>query len=427
MNNKKILVFFVIIVVIIGLLYINSDKILKKIKNDNLRNQILNSLNNGESGLDLIETDIILYDYATKEATELEYGIDTLVETYVDFLKNCVLYKIGKVSIDEIAFPTITTQDMLNEITKFKNKSKDASIENNNDNILIMNQIKSISIKTEYIEFVANSIKEQDIKDYNENKFEDEIIKQLEKIFTHNSKNKYKDWYIKNKTYGHIDLPYGLYLVFVPNNKTNTNELWHAKDIVLSNETRSNENWSYDLIPSKLIYQNKDGDVKEISKEISFIKAKDKYSINSYLCSELFYTNDNEPEIIIGDYDYDTYKNKIGYTDLELEENEFNKRNNHSNKIIDETTIYIEKFDKYKSSAALYFCTYEDGHTLAEYHAVKGEKDNNGKIKRTYIKEVLPYKNMTKDNVLDLYLADTDRVKKNENDLKINNCFYNVD
>ena len=268
---KKRIVLVVSTLLGLSLIIFSIKKIIINIRWIQFEKDVVNFYNGKSFKIDnntFSEYAYVWLDYAKKEAPH-EYKIDDVIKDYLDSIQKSIEYKLnGKKQ----------------NFTRYYKPSG-------------LDIVGIHGIDDNHIRHIAKLITDEDITDYNNNTFNVKLAKKLETIFLHKSDNFLKDWYIINDKDKRVELPYNVYYDFKYNGKKLNNQINYIKSIKIGKSRPC---------VCDIKYLDNDGKVVDIQENMVTFENKEK-KIRYVLPSleNLFYQNDNMPEITAGQHDAD--------------------------------------------------------------------------------------------------------------------------
>ena len=188
---KKLKYIIVIaIITLITIISIITIKPYKRYRKSVIEKEIVELLNAGMIGKDILKSDKELYNYIRYDQNS--YNIDEFVNWYIDFIE-----KIIKITL---------TGNGVETLSDFNFKEKE------------LKEIEGYADRNIYKEII-NHIDNKDIERYNGGTLNKYLIWKLKEIFNHVGKNDDKGWYIRKLAGSKIELLYRSYLKFTPSDK----------------------------------------------------------------------------------------------------------------------------------------------------------------------------------------------------------------
>ena len=403
---KKVILSMIVIVIIIGIVIVLKPD--KRYRKYIIEKECLEFLNTGEAGKFISERSKKEYEYAITNENN-KYNIDEFVKAYVDYISKCVLKKKG----ENISFNDYFVRA----------------------NYWILGIYKiNRSFCEMYSKFVLDHIGQDEINSIDNGTFEKELINELEKKFIHNSVNDYEEWYIEGNKERTIELPYGFYLQYYPNDKKNNRKLLKAIKFEIIDKTGMtpslNKYSCLDCIDNsygkgkvefqyKLKYKDINGKT-EVYNGLIYLNDSNDVQSYSLSCINLLYTQSKKANIEMNNHDYDAWSKEREEHELEVMRQE--EEADPSTVLVNQYGIDIEMFKKYNQFASIMTNVYKDGSTTSYFKKCILTKLDNGKNHEEYMMRELPYKNKTIEEVMELYINDKEQYSIDEELLKNGNA-----
>ena len=390
--RRRIIV--VLSIIAFAVLSIYAVKIVKSelLKND-IANSIKDFLNEGKYSKYLPDDQMIWLNNAKSDSVN-NYDITEFVNYIIETSKKCVAAKIGEYNITEH--------------TIYKR------IVPAYEGITIVDMMEWFYTKPNYM---MAYVTEEDIELYKNNKLEEKIHNELK------NKLDYKDskWFIGGNRSKKIDLMYGLYIDYTPDNRIESVKPKKVLKIKTLNnfiEKIGYSNVNHIDLDIKYIDNN---NVEVDVKKGMGINIKDKTHFDLQGLVSLYYSYPNErtwPQLEIHHYSKD--KEDEEYREWERANIKAEEERDPSTIEVDEQSMEIEMFKKYKQYAEIIISIYEDGSINSYFRKCESIVAENGKKKVVYMERELPYKNKPLLEVMKLYVNDKEQYTIDEELLKGN-------
>lgn len=385
----------ILIVLSVILLVLLSVYTVKKVKSELLKRDIANSIKDflnegkyckyfGNYQLDWLET--------VKRGNVNNYEITEFVNYFIETSKRSIETRLGMNNEKEYAAYKKIVQ------TQYKD-------------------ISIVSLCYWYYKYFANYITENDIELYKNNKLEEKIKNELK------NKLDYKDgkWYIGGNKNKQIDLLYGFYLNYIPDNRVEKIKPKKILDIKILNKYLHKISYNEDKSIDVLIkYIDLEDNIIECNNKIS-IHVRDKEHLNVESLSILYYEYPGEWKLSqLEIHHYSKDKEDEEYREWERANIKAEEERDPSTIEVDEQSMEIEMFKKYKQYAEIIISIYEDGSINSYFRKCESIVAENGKKKVVYMERELPYKNKPLLEVMKLYVNDKEQNTIDEELLKGN-------
>lgn len=388
MKRKLLICLSIIALVVLSIFVVKivKSELLKK----DIANGIKNFLNEGEYCKYLPDDQMIWLDNAKRDNVN-NYDITEFVNYLIDTCKKCVSSKLGEYNINEhIIYKRI--------IPSY-------------EGITIVDMMDWYYTKPNYM---MAYVTEEDIELYKNNKLEEKIKNELK------NKLDYKDgkWFIGGNRSKKIDLMYGLYIDYTPDNRMESVKPKKVLKIKTLNnfiERIGYSNVNHIDLDIKYIDNN---NVEVDVKKGMGINIKDKTHFDLQGLVSLYYSYPKErtwPQLEIHHYNKD--KEDEEYREWERANIKAEEERNLSTIQVDEQSMEIEMFKKYNQYAEIIVFEYEDGSKKSIFRKCSVTKKPDIII-RDYMKRELPYKNKSLKEVMELYINDKDQYSIDEELLK---------
>ncbi len=380
--------------------------VVKIVKSELLKKDIANGikdyLNEGKYCKYLPDDQMIWLDNAKSENTN-NYDITEFVNYIIDTSKKCVATKLGEYNIDE-------HKEYIRIVPSYEG-------------------IKIVEMSDRYYanpKYMMGYTTDDDIKLYKNDKLEEKIQSELK------SKLDYKDgrWYVGGNESKKIDLIYGLYVNYTPDNRIENIKPKKILNIKILNSFI--DKIGYDdirHIDLNIKYVSNNNDEVEIKKGMG-IFVNDKLHFDLQGLASLYYSYPKErtwPKLQVCHYTQDA--EDAEFRAWEKAKIKAEEERDPSTILVDTDFRRIEKFKKYNKYnnhsqyASIMLETYEDGNTKSYFRKFIVIDDENGKhIREEYMQRELPYKNKSIDEVMELYLNDKEQYSIDEELLKTGNA-----
>ena len=319
------------------------------------------------------------------------YDITEFVNYIIETSKKCVAAKIGEYNI--------------NEHTIYKR------VIPSYEGITIVDMMDWFYTKPNYM---MAYITEEDIELYKNNKLEEKIQNELK------NKLDYKDgkWFVGGSRSKKIDLMYGLYIDYTPDNRIENVKPKKVLNIkTLNNFIEKIDYSNVNHIDVDIKYIDNSNAEVDIKKGMG-INIKDKTHFDLQGLASLYYSYPKErtwPKLQIHHYTKD--KEDEEYREWERANIKAEEERDPSTIQVDEQSMEIEMFKKYNQYAEIIVFEYEDGSKKSIFRKCSVTKKPDIII-RDYMKRELPYKNKSLKEVMELYINDKDQYSIDEELLK---------
>ena len=371
---------------------------LMQLKND-MEEDAINLLNNFNYKTKYFADDVNeLWQRCAK--TKHRYDITSSIDEYINIIDKC--YRVKK--FNENFYDT----------NNMKYNHKRADYKNYNYCI-------AYHFDDKLCEYIMENISEKQLGEYEPDRFRNDLTNWLKNVF------EYEDdrWIYEGNENKRIDLQYGVYIDFTPDQREKRNDIEKYLKINLKcplEDLKCEKNVSTYYIPFDLIYIDKD--YKEHTECLSLpvlklkdIKENNKYTYSyklSIAISNFISTSSGlKSQLTFGQYDFDTDAGLNETADVDS-----------STDLIDTKVRIIEKFKKYSEQPVIIVEYMKDNSINAYFRVYLPYEESRGTIKECK-KRKLPYKeNLSIDEILELYLSDENQVGADENFLLGNESIY---
>ena len=389
MKRKILIGLSIIVFVVLSIFVVKTIKseLLKK----NIANGIKDFLNEGKYCKYLPNDQMIWLNNAKSDSVN-NYDITEFVNYIIETSKKCVAAKIGEYNITEHtiykrivpAYEGITIVDMMDWYYTKPN-------------------------------YMMAYITNEDIELYKNDKLEERLQNELK------SKLDYKNgkWYVGGKESKKIDLIYGLYVNYTPDNRIENVKPKNILKIKLLNGFIKKIGYNNERhIDLNIKYINNNNEEFDVKKGMG-IYVNDKAHFDLQGLASLYYSYPKErtrPKLQIHHYSKDA--EDAEYREWERAKIKAEEERDPST-IIDHWDVrIIDKFKKYSDQPALQVDYMEDG-SINAYIRLYLPNKKNGAIVNEYKKRKLPYNvNMPIEKVMEKYLSDEEQFAADENFLK---------
>lgn len=397
----RMLKYIILSLVLFGIIFINIKNIKRFYIKCDLERDLLNLFRDIDYDTKYFTDSVDRLIFWTTE-TKHKYDVTDSIEDYIYKIDRC--YRIKKFNEDS------------EESYKYQNAYyKQFNYERKKNDYKKYYYLFSIDLNSAmYYRFIIDNITKEQIDNYNQVKLRNELINDLKTKF------KYEDgrWTIESDEMIKIDLPYNVTVGLTPPEKithNNVKEYLKVKIKCHLNNILSEGKEDNIKLPFELTYIDTDNkkNVKELKiivgrhKDSSGSKYRYNYNIGEEELARLF----SIPSAAIGYFtfgqkDYDTY--------LKAQQE---PEPDPSTIQVDEQSMEIEMFKKYKQFAEIIVFVYQDGSTKPIFRKCSITKFENKTI-RDYMKRELPYKNKSLKEVMELYINDKEQYSIDEELLK---------
>ena len=276
------------IVIILFIIGAFANKFIEHKKYVTIQNSIISFLNNDELSENFDKNELEILQYAKAKVSN-RYNITDFINNYIDSIDKSVNARINNLISANMFYSTY--DDRRVGYVEFKN---------------ITDKYHGIAIhglKPMESKYIIMNITDEDIVNYNQNKFDDILKSKLELIFEHDENDQ---WIINQIDDKRIELPYNVYIDYISNKRIVVNEIKKFLEIkVLDGELKKKKK-KETPIRIKYKFQNIDGKVVEGIKNVVVEKNENnviKIHANSFL--PLYCTQGNLAQIKAGQHDYD--------------------------------------------------------------------------------------------------------------------------
>ena len=283
--------------------------------------------------------------------------------------------------------------------------------------------ISVVSLCYWFYKYFDKYITEEDVELYKNKKIKQRIINELK------NKLDYSDgkWYVRGNENKKIDLLYGFYLNYIPDNRLEKIKPKSILNIKVLNKYLSrisyDKNRSIDVLIKYIDYED---NIIEAKERIS-IHIRDIEHLNVESLSTLYYEYPNKwilSQLQVSHYSKDAEDEEY----REWERLRIEDDLDPSTILADTNFKRIEIFKKYnkynncEQYASIMVDTYEDGSSKSYFRKFIVITDEDGKhIREEYMQRELPYKNKSIDEVMELYINDKEQYSIDEELLKNGN------
>ena len=394
-----LLVLILFVIVLVNLKNINRLYIKCDIEKD-----LLNLFKNTDYDTKYFADSVDMLIYWTTE-TKHRYDVTDGIEDYLYKIDRC--YRIKK--FNEDTKEVYSNQKAYYKIFNFEKKKHDLK----KYNYLLINYLNPGN----HYRFVMNNITKEQIDNYDQIKLREELIKDLKTKFIYEDNR----WVIESAERIKINLPYNITVGLTPNGKITNNNAKEYKKIKIKCPLKDilNEGKEEKIkLPFELTYIDIDNrkNVKELNIDVSRQKDEKngKYEYNYKIDIDNLAHLFSIPSAAIG---YFTFGQKDFDKYLEAQQV---PGPDPSTIIVDERSMEIEMFKKYKQYAEIIISKYEDGSINSYFRKCESIIDENGKKKVVYMERELPYKNKPLLEIMKLYINDKEQYTIDEELLKGN-------
>ena len=273
-------------------------------------------------------------------------------------------------------------------------------------------------LNQELCKFATKTISKKQLEEYEPTKLRNDLIDRLKKKF------KFEDdrWIYEGEEKKKIDLQYGVYIGFTPDEKKTRDDIKKYIKINLKcplEDLRSEGDKKEYIIPFELTYIDKKNKKHIESLVLPVSKRKKNAEDNQYIysyklssaISKLTSTNIGKISYLtFGQYDFD---DDLAFQTA-LEEEDL------STISINQSFKDIEMFKKYNQFAEIIVVTYKDDSKKSFFRKSSDFITEDGKKHVEYMERELPYKNKSIDEVMELYVNDKEQYIIDEELLKGN-------
>ena len=395
------------IVVLIAIISIIIVKPYKRYRKGVIEKEIVELLNAGKIGKDILESDKELYNYARHETNN--YNVDEFVDWYIDFIEKIIEIKQSGTGTENLK--------------DFRFSKKEFS------------DIEGFGDKNIYKEII-NHIKDKDIERYNDGTLRNYLIQKLKEIFNHVGKDDNRGWSLNRKAGSKIELLYGEYLKFTPTDKKSYTDFSKAlkaniyevsivsgkikkdKPILYYIDDLHNEDYVY--FKCEITYQSDKKETKTATGNIQLDNKTGelKYS-TALLLNDIFSEYIQYASIELCHHDIDDREERERQKKFE-KENRRSEEEDPSTIVVDTKIMDIEMFKKYNQFAEIIVVTYKDDSKKSFFRKSSDFITEEGKKHVEYMERELPYKNKSIDEVMELYINDKEQYSVDEELLRGN-------
>ena len=238
------------IVIILFIIGAFANKFIEHKKYVTIQNSIISFLNNDELSENFDKNELEILQYAKAKVSN-RYNITDFINNYIDSIDKSVNARINNLISANMFYSTY--DDRRVGYVEFKN---------------ITDKYHGIAIhglKPMESKYIIMNITDEDIVNYNQNKFDDILKSKLELIFEHDENDQ---WIINQIDDKRIELPYNVYIDYISNKRIVVNEIKKFLEIkVLDGELKKKKK-KETPIRIKYKFQNIDGKVVEGIKNV---------------------------------------------------------------------------------------------------------------------------------------------------------------
>ena len=396
------------IVVLIAIISIIIVKPYKRYRKGVIEKEIVELLNAGKIGKDILESDKELYNYARHETNN--YNVDEFVDWYIDFIEKIIEIKQSGTGTENLK--------------DFRFSKKEFS------------DIEGFGDKNIYKEII-NHIKDKDIERYNDGTLRNYLIQKLKEIFNHVGKDDNRGWSLNRKAGSKIELLYGEYLKFTPTDKKSYTDFSKAlkaniyevsivsgkikkdKPILYYIDDLHNEDYVY--FKCEITYQSDKKETKTATGNIQLDNKTGelKYS-TALLLNDMFFEQTHYASIELCHHDIDKRKEEERRREEEMLKSKEDDAMHPEEILVDTKIKRIEMFKKYNQFAEIIVVTYKDDSKKSFFRKSSDFITEEGKKHVEYMERELPYKNKSIDEVMELYINDKEQYSVDEELLRGN-------
>ena len=393
MKRKLLICLSIIALVVLSIFVVKivKSELLKK----DIANSIKKFLNEGEYCKYLPDDQMIWLDNAKRDNVN-NYDITEFVNYIIDTSKKCVSSKLGEYNIKEhIIYKRI--------IPSY-------------EGITIVDMMDWYYTKPNYMmAYITN----EDIELYKNDKLEEKIHNELRNKF------EYKDgkWYVGGNESKKIELVYGLYANYTPDNRVEKVKPKMVTNVMINEKYIQNLGYNGRRMMNITIeYVNDNNERIKYSDRVGFSE-KDKNHFDLAWFSPMYYSYPKErkrtwPKLQVCHYSKDA--EDVEYREWERAKIKAEEERDPSTIVVDEQSMEIEMFKKYNQYAEIIISIYEDGSINSYFRKCESIVAENGKKKVVYMERELPYKNKPLLEVMKLYVNDKEQYTIDEELLKGN-------
>jgi len=390
MKRKLLICLSIIALVVLSIFVVKivKSELLKK----DIANGIKNFLNEGEYCKYLPEDQMIWLDNAKRDNVN-NYDITEFVNYLIDTCKKCVSSKLGEYKIKEHTIYKRTIPSY--------------------EGITIVDMMDWYYTKPNYMmAYITN----EDIELYKNDKLEEKIHNELKNKF------EYKDgkWYVGGNESKKIELVYGLYANYTPDNRVEKVKPKMVTNVMINEKYIQNLGYKGRRMMNITIeYVNDNNERIKYSDRVGFSE-KDKNHFDLAWFSPMYYSYPKErkrtwPKLQVCHYTQDAEDAEFRAWEKAIIKAE--EERDPSTIQVDEQSMEIEMFKKYNQYAEIIVFEYEDGSKKSIFRKCSVTKKPDIII-RDYMKRELPYKNKSLKEVMELYINDKDQYSIDEELLK---------